>query len=621
MAQPLKKFEIALVGDFQCGKSTFFNALCNGREIAPRGCGIKTSGCAVSVSVLARGKEYAELEWYSNTEFTEKITRAGNICKSEDAGIEVERIRALWRKFNRSKNLKALRQIRKMNVSCAAKTMAYPKDWEKRWSSEKACGGYSDVNEVAFLFLKKVVFHLKVSLPMGCMFTDTPGFNAGVWDLVTAQDSMREADAIMCIMDGRERAVSNSYFTAFNWMKAEGVSAKLFFAVNGAIKSRVNEFAKVNKAEIKKRGFPLQQKEIPVFSALLAFLSKDKKALLREKGEAISNWLDLDIIEESGKIKKLCTNVSGIYESSNAANVLECLEQFVMEIKKNPVVETNIEGGVVNSPQGLVPAIGFEWLNPANPNDMRVKWVPGTRNPDWPHIYASEIEKEFCPDDGYRWASEKPNDYSVVWSPGIRHPFIENIEADQTEGEWRPADGYDWVDAKNKKTRLAQRVKWCAHRSHPYLNGVMASIQERTWELKPGYKWADNTSDETRFRYGAIWEKGLFHPAVAHVVSAHNEGDWDPEPGYQWNDWFDWLMHNKKPSVKQKLKSGVRWWPGTPIPGLPHVEAGDVEGEFKTESGWRWLNPSTPGDFRVVEANLLEKGARAVLGFLDDLFS
>jgi hypothetical protein len=42
------QFYIVLVGEFQSGKSTTFNALCGGREISPRGSGIKTSGCIIS---------------------------------------------------------------------------------------------------------------------------------------------------------------------------------------------------------------------------------------------------------------------------------------------------------------------------------------------------------------------------------------------------------------------------------------------------------------------------------------------------------------------------------------------------------------------------------------------
>lgn len=46
-------FEIALVGEFQGGKSTTFNALCDGRDISPRGQGIKTSAAVISAQNIA----------------------------------------------------------------------------------------------------------------------------------------------------------------------------------------------------------------------------------------------------------------------------------------------------------------------------------------------------------------------------------------------------------------------------------------------------------------------------------------------------------------------------------------------------------------------------------------
>ena len=49
-------FEIALVGEFQGGKSTTFNALCDGRDISPRGLGgggIKTSAAVVTAQNIA----------------------------------------------------------------------------------------------------------------------------------------------------------------------------------------------------------------------------------------------------------------------------------------------------------------------------------------------------------------------------------------------------------------------------------------------------------------------------------------------------------------------------------------------------------------------------------------
>lgn len=53
-------FEIALVGEFQGGKSTTFNALCDGREISPRGLGgggIKTSAAVISAQNISNDEK------------------------------------------------------------------------------------------------------------------------------------------------------------------------------------------------------------------------------------------------------------------------------------------------------------------------------------------------------------------------------------------------------------------------------------------------------------------------------------------------------------------------------------------------------------------------------------
>ena len=59
------QFEITLVAAFGGGKTTTLNALCDGREIGPRGFGIKTSGCLVSVQNIAdpAASEGAEVTW------------------------------------------------------------------------------------------------------------------------------------------------------------------------------------------------------------------------------------------------------------------------------------------------------------------------------------------------------------------------------------------------------------------------------------------------------------------------------------------------------------------------------------------------------------------------------
>lgn len=63
-------FEIVLIGEFQGGKSTTFDAICDGREISPRGIGIKTSACKISATSLPPEEqdEYALLHWKSDKE-------------------------------------------------------------------------------------------------------------------------------------------------------------------------------------------------------------------------------------------------------------------------------------------------------------------------------------------------------------------------------------------------------------------------------------------------------------------------------------------------------------------------------------------------------------------------
>lgn len=60
-------FDIALIGEFQGGKSTTFNALCDGRDISPRGLGgggIKTSAAAISAQNIADNETKEGLsEW------------------------------------------------------------------------------------------------------------------------------------------------------------------------------------------------------------------------------------------------------------------------------------------------------------------------------------------------------------------------------------------------------------------------------------------------------------------------------------------------------------------------------------------------------------------------------
>jgi hypothetical protein len=61
-------YRIALFSPFQGGKSTIFNTILGGRELSPTGSGLKTSACVAEAHHLAKGEEYAEVEWRDGKE-------------------------------------------------------------------------------------------------------------------------------------------------------------------------------------------------------------------------------------------------------------------------------------------------------------------------------------------------------------------------------------------------------------------------------------------------------------------------------------------------------------------------------------------------------------------------
>ena len=86
------QFEIVLVGEFQGGKSTTFNALCDGRDLSPRGLGgggIKTSAAIISAQNISDNETKAGLdEWAEITFKTKYEIQKGMFDLLRDALIE-----------------------------------------------------------------------------------------------------------------------------------------------------------------------------------------------------------------------------------------------------------------------------------------------------------------------------------------------------------------------------------------------------------------------------------------------------------------------------------------------------------------------------------------------------
>lgn len=325
-------FEIALVGEFQGGKSTTFDTICDCREISPRGTGIKTSACKISAqSVPAEEEERAVLRWKNDEEllltmldiikqnlvndkkalgvFTQKDADGNpvfppladpNVRKLAQKAVDAEwtryqanragydrdqsglldllEISTLILKFYTAPELEKLRAKAQISIDELKKMVAFPKDWDKRWEK-----GGRDTDwtfaDIPFVFLGDVqcYIHCGNLERLGCVITDCPGLFAGPWDTAVAQRAMLQSDAILYLIGG-SRQITAADLRALSEIRKTQQEHKLFFAINARTSrtSLIDENIRdTDFARIRQQGFDLASPEdIDIFNALIAFSSK-----------------------------------------------------------------------------------------------------------------------------------------------------------------------------------------------------------------------------------------------------------------------------------------------------------------------------------------------------------
>lgn len=88
---------------------------------------------------------------------------------------------------------------------------------------------------------------------------------------------------------------------------------------------------------------------------------------------------------------------------------------------------------VRNAGGKLLPASGYQWLNSADPEDLRVQLMPGLVNTE---------DGKLRPASGYQWLNPTdPKDFRVKLIPGLV----------KTEEDFHPEKGYRWVNPKDPK--------------------------------------------------------------------------------------------------------------------------------------------------------------------------
>lgn len=239
------RFTLALVGCFQCGKSTLFNYLCDGRELSPTGSGgggIRTSGCRVSAHPLtnAKKKEYAKISWRSKEDL---INSFGDVLmndfpdlsvidldKANDCAKLKKKAWELYKKDTEGKKIDKEMLCFVMIVAhfypkykerCAkgeeekapekaAVIASYPRRWDARWGEVEKKGNIDDgmsvfsVDDVAFAFCAGIDYYLDSEnlRDLGCSIVDCPGFFASKWDTSVAEECLDRANAVLYVFKG-----------------------------------------------------------------------------------------------------------------------------------------------------------------------------------------------------------------------------------------------------------------------------------------------------------------------------------------------------------------------------------------------------------------------------------
>ena len=398
-------FEIVLVGEFQGGKSTTFDAICDGREISPRGIGIKTSACKISAqSIPADQDEHADLRWKTDDELM--LTMLGIVkdnliddklglalfTKRDEFGNEVlpslseesvrdvaqRAIHAEWEKYlakpaaydtdNSGRldllqistlilkyygtpELESLRGRSRVTIDELKHLVVFPRDWSPRWQAGGENANWV-FNEIPFVFLGYVSCYIHCSNleRLGCIITDCPGLFAGPWDTAVAQRAMMQADAILYLIGG-DRTVTESDLRALSEIRRTQQGHKVFFAIN-ARSSNENITANLRPVDfsmIKQRGFDLEGAEaIDVFNALLAFDAKttasDLKSWGREVSAALALYLGLDLTDDDdiAKAKSLKEDLASLYAASDFASIINKIETSIIARKFESIL---VRGG------------------------------------------------------------------------------------------------------------------------------------------------------------------------------------------------------------------------------------------------------------------------------------
>jgi len=297
------QFEIALIGEFQGGKSTTFNALCGGREISPRGLGtggVKTSAAVITAQNIAGNEtrngmnEWAEITWLKKSTLQNRIAYAlnledkgslpsiselenaakmawGTLSSDDDDVRDMLQVATLQLRLLKSKEFDSIIQRNLVAIDEFQKYVQFPKNWEMRWG-EKGYDADFTIEESLFTALDSVLvrIHSEYLQRLGCRITDCPGLFVSKWDTDRALKVMSRSNAVWYLLNGNKE-MGQEQKRVLQSIRQVGWHPKCFFTLNvKGDESSTDAILLANIAKIKNAGFNVENRVFK-YNAAVAF--------------------------------------------------------------------------------------------------------------------------------------------------------------------------------------------------------------------------------------------------------------------------------------------------------------------------------------------------------------
>jgi hypothetical protein len=299
------KYKVLIMGDFQSGKSTTLDALCDGRHISAIGNGTATS--AVLVSATYAEEESINISWRDKLQFK---TIFNHIIKylpdfdwnkfDLDNHNSRNRLAQAIDKFRNSKHCPNLREgdakflmlsdfVLKYygteelkqkkdslsSVSDISDITRFPKNGESEW--QKNGMRKFNISDVIFIFINRVDCYIPSNTlrKLNCTVIDSPGLFNSSYDTMVTEAAMIEAHAIVYLLPyhkGIGEGVCKSLFAIRDNYK--DVHKKLF-VVNNIRLTDDSNFAESNLEQI--HSMFGEDKQVCCYDAKLAYLAQLKK--------------------------------------------------------------------------------------------------------------------------------------------------------------------------------------------------------------------------------------------------------------------------------------------------------------------------------------------------------